>query len=145
MKRCATCGQLKDETEFNYRYKDRGIRHPTCRECHKTFRKNWYEGSAKEKHLENVRSRKHEVRDEARQFVFDYLSTHPCTECGESDPLVLEFHHISGKDKAISVMVRDGYPITAIQDEIASCVVLCANCHRKITIKERGWFRGTLG
>lgn len=140
MKQCATCGEWKEETEFNFRYKVLGIRHPTCRECHKAFRNNWYQKN-KDRHLKNVHSRKLEVRELARKFVFDYLSSHPCVQCGETDPLVLEFHHRQGKDKAVSVMVAGGYPIPTIQAEIDKCDVLCANCHRRLTMKERGWFR----
>jgi hypothetical protein len=92
MKQCVTCNQWKDEGEFNRRYKSLGIRHPTCRECHKPFRKNWYENH-KERHLKQVKNRKHEARNIAREYVFNYLSTHPCMECGEIDPRVLEFHH----------------------------------------------------
>jgi len=137
---CATCSQEKDEGEFNWRYKALGIRHPTCRECQKSFRANWYRKN-KDRHLQNVKTRKYRVRDEARQFVLDYLSTHPCSECGESDPVVLEFHHIEGKDKDISHMVVDGRSLAAIQVEIERCRVVCANCHRRITARERGWFR----
>jgi hypothetical protein len=139
---CNHCLQEKDPEEFNYRYKALGIRHPTCRECQKPFRKQWYEGSAKEKHLENVHARKKRVRDEAREWVWNYLSSHPCQQCGEDDPIVLEFHHVDGKDKAVSEMVAGGYPIHTIQKEIDKCDVLCANCHRKLTHTERGWFRG---
>ena len=141
MKRCVTCGNWKDEAEFNWRYKSLGVRHPTCRECHKPFRKNWYEDN-KERHLEQVKARKHEARNIAREYVWNYLSTHPCVECGENDPVVLEFHHRHGKDKAVSEMVTGGYPTSTIQGEIDKCDVLCANCHRKKTMAERGWFRG---
>ena len=58
MKQCVTCLQWKNEEEFNYRYKALGIRHPACRDCHKTFRKAWYEKN-KEGHLANVTARKH--------------------------------------------------------------------------------------
>ena len=102
---CNHCLKEKDPEEFNWRYKALGIRHPTCRECQKPFRKNWYEGSAKEKHLENVHERKRRVRDEAREYVWNYLLSHPCIQCGESNPVVLEFHHREGKDKAVSEMV----------------------------------------
>ena len=139
---CNHCLKEKDPEEFNWRYKALGIRHPTCRECQKPFRKNWYEGSAKEKHLENVHERKRRVRDEAREYVWNYLLSHPCIQCGESNPVVLEFHHREGKDKAVSEMVAGGYPIHKIQAEINKCDVLCANCHRKLTHTERGWFRG---
>ena len=109
--------------------------------CHKPFRKNWYEDN-KERHLEQVKARKHEARNIAREYVWNYLSTHPCVECGENDPVVLEFHHRHGKDKAVSEMVTGGYPASTIQGEIDKCDVLCANCHRKKTMAERGWFRG---
>ncbi len=140
MKQCATCKKLKNDEDFNWRWKALGIRHVTCRECQKTHRRNWYENH-KEQHLENVKIRKYEVRKEARQYVLNYLSAHPCTNCGESDPVVLEFHHLYGKDKAISKMVADGWSIGRIQQEIDKCVVLCANCHRRVTAKKQNWFR----
>ncbi len=139
---CNSCLQWKDEEEFNWRYRALGIRHPTCRECQKSFRKNWYEGNAHERHLKNVRERKHAVRGLAREYVYQYLSTHPCQNCGETDPVVLEFHHRYGKDMAVSVLVAGGYSIATIQAEIDKCNVLCANCHRKLTMNDRGWFRG---
>lgn len=72
----------------------------------------------------------------------DYLSTHSCLECGESDPVVLEFHHRYGKDKEVSVMVAGGYPVATIQAEIDKCDVLCANCHRRKSKREQGWRKG---
>jgi 5-methylcytosine-specific restriction endonuclease McrA len=142
MKKCNSCGELKNEDEFNWRYKALGIRHPTCKECQKGFRRNWYEGSAKEKHKENVHARKRIVREEAREFVYQYLSEHPCSQCGESDPVALEFHHVEGKDRAVSELVAGGYSVDRIKQELARCIVLCATCHRKVTAKELGWYRG---
>jgi len=98
MKRCATCKELKDEEEFNWRYKSLGIRHPTCRECMHKFNKTYFEGSAKDKHLQQVQERKHAVREVAREYVWNYLSSHPCTQCGETNPVVLEFRHEHGKN-----------------------------------------------
>jgi len=83
MKQCNHCLEWKEEEEFNWRYKSLGIRHPTSRECQKPFRRQWYAGSAKERHLENVKERKKRVREEAREFVYQYLLTHPCQSCGE--------------------------------------------------------------
>jgi hypothetical protein len=146
---CNSCGQEKSEEEFNWRYRVLGIRHPTCKECQKGFRKNWYEGDAHERHLENVQARKKVVREIAREYVYQYLLTHPCQgtlpngePCLESDPRVLEFHHTGRKGKAVSELVAGGYSIETIQAEINKCIVLCSNCHRKLTMKDRGWFRG---
>ena len=138
---CNHCLKEKPEEEFNWRYKALGIRHPTCRDCQKPFRKNWYGGDAHERHLANVKVRKHAARDAARDYIYQYLETHPCEICRESDIRVLEFHHDHGKDMAVSAMVSGGYSIERIRAEISKCRVLCSNCHRKITMDERGWFR----
>ena len=142
MKKCDHCKKFKDEEEFNWKFKSLGVRHKTCRECMHGFNKKYFEGSAKEKHLQQVNERKQEARQVARDYVYNYLLTHPCEECGESDVRVLEFHHVGNKDMAVSYMVSAGYSVERIQREIDACKVLCANCHRKITVEERGWFRG---
>ena len=141
-KRCVTCGETKDETEFNYRNKLLGKRWGTCKSCQSVQRADWYERN-KETHVKKVRERRDRVVEESRQFVWDYLSSHPCVDCGESNPIVLEFDHVRGRKKMIiSQMVQFGYGIKAIQKEISKCVVRCSNCHKKKTAKEQGWFRG---
>jgi 5-methylcytosine-specific restriction endonuclease McrA len=139
---CPSCNVEKDVTDFNFRYKALGIRHNICIVCQRKYKRKWYHGSAKEKHLENVKERNKRVREEAKEFVYQYLLTHPCETCGESDVRVLEFHHTDQKKMGISVMAARGAPIHKLEKEIANCQVLCANCHRKLTVEERGWFRG---
>jgi hypothetical protein len=53
--------------------------------------------------------------------------------CGESDPAALDFHHTdpSKKDTAIAKMVSVRCGSAALLAEIAKCVIICANCHRK--------------
>jgi hypothetical protein len=80
-------------------------------------------------------------RERARRFIADYLSTHPCVSCGETDPVVLEFDHIKGKNAAVARLVADGATIDRIQREIELCEVRCRNCHARKTAKERGFFR----
>lgn len=140
-KNCNHCGKYKDEEDFNWKFKSLGVRHNTCRDCIHGFNKTYFEGPAKERHLEQVRGRKEEARRVAREFVYDYLLSHPCEECGESDVRVLEFHHIGDKDMAVGAMVSGGYSIERIMAEISRCKVYCANCHRKITVEEGGWFK----
>ena len=142
MPRCNHCRQDKPEEEFNWRFKSLGIRQPCCRACQPAQRKKWYEGDAHDRHLKQVKERKVAVRQKAREYVYDHLSTHPCENCGESDPMVLEFHHKYDKEYSISVMLNGGYPIHKIQEEISKCSILCANCHRRVTMTERGWYRG---
>lgn len=134
--------QYKEEEEFNGRSKNLGIRAKTCRDCAHEFNKTYFEGPAKERHLQQVRERKQAAREYARDYITEYLKTHPCETCGESDIRVLKFHHVGDKDMAVGAMVSGGYSVERITREIQACQVLCANCHRKITVEERGWFRG---
>lgn len=142
LKTCVHCGETKDETEFVWRNKSLGRRWGTCRTCQSEQRRDWYERN-KEKHVANVYRNKLRKAAEARAYVWRYLESHPCVDCGISNPVVLEFDHIRGtKVMAVSEMVGQGYPIEMIQREIDKCVVRCANCHREKTFRERGWFAG---
>jgi transposase-like protein len=76
-----------------------------------------------------------------RAHVLDYLREHPCVDCGESDPVVLEFDHIGQKTAALAALVSAGAPLTAIEAEIARCEVVCASCHRRRTAERAGWRR----
>lgn len=56
-----------------------------------------------------------------------------CADCGFKNPLALDFHHIDARNKRFSLgCTREwvGYGWLTILDEIAKCIVLCANCHR---------------
>jgi len=82
-------------------------------------------------------------RAELRLKVLEYLNTHPCITCGEPDPIVLEFDHRNQDDKILSIsrLVNDCSSWQIIQDEISKCDVLCANCHRRRTHKQLGFWK----
>ena len=62
-----------------------------------------------------------------------------CVDCGESDPVVLEFDHIADKKAAVTTMVWGGLLWTSIEREIAKCEVRCVNCHRRRTAVQQGF------
>lgn len=78
-------------------------------------------------------------RKELSQYVEAYLTAHPCVDCGESDPIVLQFDHVRGvKVNDIRGLRRIGVGLKALMDEITKCDVRCANCHqRKTTLEQR--------
>jgi hypothetical protein len=66
-------------------------------------------------------------------------------DCGESDPAVLEFDHVSGKKTAnISYLLGVVASWERLASEIQKCEVRCANCHRWKTAREQGWYK-TMG
>lgn len=67
---------------------------------------------------------------EKEDLICEYLSNHPCVECGEADIVILEFANTYG-DKLHDVldMVRAAYKFHKIKEEIDKCDVVCSNCH----------------
>ena len=92
-----------------------------------------------------VKQNKAQKTDVIRQYLISYLTSHPCTDCGETDIIVLEFDHIESKEIGISKAVNRGWSLKKIQNEIAKCVVRCANCHRRKTAKDFNWYKTCRG
>ena len=68
----------------------------------------------------------------------EVLQSHPCVDCGESDPVVLDFDHVRGnKTKEVTKFVRNGASLRRIFLEIDKCEERCANLNRRITAKRR--------
>lgn len=91
----------------------------------------WYNKN-KKKQLEYVMNRRKKIR----KWLQEYKKTLKCERCTENHPACLDFHHVAGKkDIEISKIVNCGRSIESIKKEMAKCIVLCANCHRKEHIK----------
>lgn len=75
------------------------------------------------------------ARKRNREFVKEFLTNNPCVDCGESDPVVLEFDHrdYSRKTVAISTLAGQSVSLDRLRFEMAKCDVRCANCHRRKT------------
>ena len=77
-------------------------------------------------------------RGKNKAYVDAIKSISKCIDCGENNPLVLDFDHVKGdKILAISDMSNKAYCIDKISEEMEKCEVRCANCHRIITEKRR--------
>lgn len=140
--KCIKCNEDKNEINFSYKNKSLGIIKKSCKNCGKDYRKEYYEKNKIEAKKYSFESTK-EIRKRNAQFVWNYLKENPCIECGENDPVVLEFDHRDKEDKIleISQMVLNGNSLKKIKDEIDKCDVLCANCHRRKTAKQFDWYK----
>ncbi len=126
--------------EYAYSNKLLKTRQKHCRDCMAKFNKAYYKRHG-EKHRETVRQSRITRKVAAREYINEYLSTHPCIDCGESDLVVLQFHHVSGKKRdAVANLARGNHSLDRIKREVNKCVVLCANCHQRRTAKEQGWY-----
>jgi hypothetical protein len=67
-----------------------------------------------------------------KEYVNGIKKAGKCVKCGESDIACLDFHHVSGKNDNVSDMVRRAVPLRVLKAEIDNCILVCANCHRKI-------------
>ena len=75
-----------------------------------------------------------------KKLYYQYLLEHCCVDCGEPDPIVLQFDHVRGKKiKKVSTMIKT-YAWQAVLEEIEKCDVVCANCHSKRTAKQQKWY-----
>jgi ArsR family metal-binding transcriptional regulator len=100
---------------------------------------SWYQRN-KDYQKQNAKKHRDEYKRIGKEFIWEYLSTHPCISCGETDPYALEFHHVRGKKEIeVSRLVGTGSSLERLKAEIEKCDVLCANCHRKLTAREQGW------
>jgi hypothetical protein len=57
-------------------------------------------------------------------------------DCGESDPIVLEFDHVRGVKRGEISRLKTMVSLETLAEEIAKCDVRCANCHRRKTHRD---------
>ena len=143
MKICKKCLQEKPESEYdNTYYKDKVYLKNECKTCLGIRTSaNYYADHERQKGIRRKNTNKR--RAARRQIVFEYLLVHPCVDCPEKDPVVLEFDHLGDKLFDIS----DGLmrPLEIFLEEISKCEVVCANCHKRRTAKRAGdWYKDKL-
>lgn len=127
--------------EFGFKYRERGIRQSWCKPCYVEYKHGWYVEN-REKQIARVRAMRDRLSEVNQLRMWQYLASHPCVDCGERDPVVLQFDHLRDKRTDVSYMSIQGFRWETIVEEIAKCEVRCANCHVTKTARERGvWER----
>jgi hypothetical protein len=136
MKVCRGCGENKPLIEYHKYTRSSDGHQARCKVC-----KSGHYRENKESYRNNIRAADKKRLLEVRTYILQYLLNHPC-QCGQSDPLLLEFDHNEPANKfmTISQMVRDRYGLSKIKEEIEKCTVRCLYCHRKRTAEQFGWW-----
>ena len=70
-------------------------------------------------------------RSEVRAWIADYKRTLSCIRCGFNHPAALQFHHtgVGIKKFEIGSAAALQKSLKQVQEEIAKCECICANCH----------------
>jgi hypothetical protein len=142
VRRCGRCGGFRPIEEFNWRRKSLAQRDNYCRPCRADYKHEHYVAN-RQRYIENAARRKQDLALERAAYLIEYFRTHPCLDCGEPDPVVLEFDHQGEKLFTIGQSLRDRN-WGSVLDEIAKCQVVCANCHRRRTARRRRHLRAAL-
>ena len=142
---CPKCQQDLEPADFADNSRRATGKQLWCRKCKAAYDAELYRASPQRR----AAITKNNVRRAADNsaLVFAYLCHHPCVECGERDPVVLEFDHRNAPEKISSVtdLCRGGaWKWQRVLDEMLKCDVRCANCHRRRTAVQHGHF-GWLG
>lgn len=140
MKICSKCKLYKNNFCKSSKNKD-GLQ-SWCKDCVSKARlKRYYKNRQEERLKGNERNRLAYERNKKKAFA--YLQSHPCVDCGETDPLVLEFDHRdpSTKVDVVSNLCKNYHNWNKVQQEIDKCDIRCANCHKKKTSLQLGYHK----
>lgn len=130
---CARCKLVKSIDEFFQRKNGRW--HSYCRPCHKEWAREYYM-----QHRAEYIKRSLHYKEKLRAYL-RAAKDHPCVDCGRRYPAyVMDFDHREGEQKLFNVAALHSerwVSLRQLQEEIAKCDLVCANCHRERTHQRR--------
>ena len=139
MKTCVECKIEKETILFNKNKSRKDGLQSRCKTCDQNKARERYRSIPSER--KNARLRGKKNKEVNRQFVYEFLKKNSCSHCGETDPVVLEFDHIEPSKKYREISKLVSYSRKTLEKEIEKCQVLCANCHRRKTADQFGWYK----
>ena len=140
-KYCTKCKTERPVDDFSLKSKTTGKRQTYCKPCNRVYQRAHYVNN-KNVYVKKAAVHREATRKAVRRKVWEYLLGHPCVDCGEKDPVILEFDHQREKLSNVSCLVSTGATWRRVKNEIDKCEVRCRNCHQRKTAKELGWYDG---
>ncbi|MEI6569623.1 MAG: hypothetical protein WCR20_23300 [Verrucomicrobiota bacterium] len=127
MKTCKACGETKPLENYKI---EQGRVVANCMPCQTAYKRKWH-------YNRNLPIKK---------FLFEFLSSSKCKDCGESDLMVLEFDHTEDKSFNLgkSHMIK-GLTLEQLAKEVSKCEIRCSNCHTRKTHEEQRTWRWEMG
>lgn len=137
MKICSRCSKNKLLTEFRKQTRSKDGLTVWCKSCFAEYDRERYQSGDRARKEQN----KANIETKRQIFIWNILLESKCKVCGEDDPLVLEFDHRDPETKAYNISEMLRLSEAKISEEVAKCDVLCANCHRRKTAQQFGFWR----
>lgn len=138
--KCNKCGKGQPLNNFSIEWaNNKKWRRPQCKNCRNTQQRAQYRRSETQRAKRKERARKIEIHHWNRRFT--YLNGKQCIDCGNSNPLVLEFDHKDPKQKINNIGSMRNQSDETVKAEMDKCEIRCVNCHRKKTAAQRGYYR----
>lgn len=135
------CGKCQKEYETKNFYKDK---HRTdglswdCKQCCSQKSKKYRSNSSipnectkkwREKNPHKRTEYNKQLQGKVKLFQKTYQARNPCC-CGMADLECLDFHHVD--QKTTEARIPSIHTFNKSIKEMTKCIVVCANCHRKI-------------
>ena len=132
-RQCGHCGETLPLAAFAWRRKAKGERHNLCRPCHSQYHHEHYSAN-KERYIEQACTRKRALARERTAWLLRYFDSHPCADCGETDPVVLELDHRRDKEFNIGSVLpyRRWETILAEIESVTSCARTATVAERRV-------------
>jgi hypothetical protein len=126
MKTCIECKIEQEDECFSLRA-NRTDRRLTCKSCTNNVQRLF-----RQKNNKQILVKLKEKRIKVKEYIHKIKQEKGCIICKETEPVCLDFHHLDPNEKEFDLGNGNQSSIKKIDNEIVKCVVLCANCHRKL-------------
>lgn len=102
------------------------------------YKRLWYQRN-REKVIARSKISKAEQRKKLREYIREVKDV-PCSDCGKRfHYCAMDFDHLGDKETEVGRLVQQPVSLKRLQEEIAKCEVVCANCHRVRTYERNMW------
>lgn len=130
-KHCNKCNTTKAVSEFGKNASRQDGLQSQCKTCRKVTNNNHYKNSAQRR--KRIRENAKKFSEQSIAYVESLKEAASCPICGESSPCALDFHHKHNEKKEFIISEgKTSYSLNKLIPEINKCIIVCANCHRKI-------------
>lgn len=121
------CSFCKNNLPIENFSKKRNGHQASCKTCHSAYRKTHYQNN-RQKYIDKAAEYKEKLKADFQKLKAEAGG---CKVCGESTPCCLDFHHTRDKIGEVSQLINS-VSWDKVLAEIEKCILLCANCHRKV-------------